>query len=204
MAAYKYLNALWRKKQSEVMHYLLRIRSWHYRQQKAIVRVTKPSRPEKARRLGYKCHQGYVIYRIRVRRGGRKRDALHGISYGKPTNIGIRKQKRTRNFQSFAEERAGRACGSLRVLSSYWVGKDGTYVWYEVIMVDPRASAIRNDPSINWICNPVHKHRENHGLTSAGRKARGLHRKGLGVAKMRPSKHAVWKRHNTVRLARKR
>lgn len=36
-------------------------------------RASRPSRPDKARRLGYKAKQGYVIYRVRVRRGGRKR-----------------------------------------------------------------------------------------------------------------------------------
>jgi large subunit ribosomal protein L15e len=42
---------------------------------KVIHRASRPSRPDKARRLGYKAKQGYVIYRIRVRRGGRKRPA---------------------------------------------------------------------------------------------------------------------------------
>jgi len=32
--------------------------------------------------LGYKAKQGYVIYRIRVRRGGRKRPAPKGATYG--------------------------------------------------------------------------------------------------------------------------
>ena len=39
----------------------------------SIVRLTKPSRPDKARRMGYKAKQGYVVYRVRVRRGGRKK-----------------------------------------------------------------------------------------------------------------------------------
>ena len=47
-----------------------------------IHRASRPSRPDKARRLGYKAKQGYVIYRIRVRRGGRKRPAPKGAIYG--------------------------------------------------------------------------------------------------------------------------
>ena len=47
-----------------------------------IHRASRPSRPDKARRLGYKAKQGYVIYRIRVRRGGRKRPAPKGATYG--------------------------------------------------------------------------------------------------------------------------
>ncbi len=52
MGAYKYLEELWRKKQSDVMRFLLRIRAWEYRQLPKIHRVTHPTRPEKARRLG--------------------------------------------------------------------------------------------------------------------------------------------------------
>jgi large subunit ribosomal protein L15e len=45
-------------------------------------RASRPSRPDKARRLGYKAKQGYVIYRIRVRRGGRKKPVPKGATYG--------------------------------------------------------------------------------------------------------------------------
>ena len=48
-----------------------------------IHRASRPSRPDKARRLGYKAKQGYVIYRVRVRRGGRKRPVPKGATYGK-------------------------------------------------------------------------------------------------------------------------
>jgi hypothetical protein len=45
----------------------------------------------------------------------------------------------------------------LRVLNSYWVNQDSTYKYYEIILVDPQHKAIRRDPRINWIVNPVHK-----------------------------------------------
>lgn len=45
-------------------------------------RASRPTRPDKARRLGYKARQGYVIYRVRVRRGGRKRPVPKGATYG--------------------------------------------------------------------------------------------------------------------------
>ena len=34
--------------------------------------------------------------------------------------------------------------------------QDSVYKYYEVIMVDPMHKVVRNDPRINWICNPVH------------------------------------------------
>lgn len=169
MGAYKYLEELWRKKQTDVMRFILRIRTWEYRQLPTIHRATKPSRIDKARRLGYKAKQGYVVYRVKVRRGGRKRPVSKGIVYGKPASQGIAQIKFQRNLRSVAEERVGKAMPSLRVLNSYWVSEDGTHKFYEVICVDPQHNAIRNDARINWVCNPVHKHRELRGLTSAGK-----------------------------------
>ena len=78
------LTELYKHKQSDVLRFLLRVRCWEYRQLNVIHRATRPSRPDKARRLGYKAKQGYVIYRIRVRRGGRKRPVPKGATYGKP------------------------------------------------------------------------------------------------------------------------
>lgn len=53
-------------------------RCWEYRQLNVIHRASRPSRPDKARRLGYKAKQGYVVYRVRVRRGNRKKPAPKG------------------------------------------------------------------------------------------------------------------------------
>ena len=57
------------------------------------------------------------------------------------------------------------------------------------------------DPRISWIVNPVHKHRELRGLTSAGKKFRGLRAKGHLANKIRPSRRSVWKRNNSLRCA---
>eukprot|EP00242_Pyramimonas_sp_CCMP2087_P012052 CAMPEP_0198208192 /NCGR_PEP_ID=MMETSP1445-20131203/11583_1 /TAXON_ID=36898 /ORGANISM="Pyramimonas sp., Strain CCMP2087" /LENGTH=204 /DNA_ID=CAMNT_0043881501 /DNA_START=53 /DNA_END=667 /DNA_ORIENTATION=- len=204
MGAYKYVEELWKKKQSDVLRFLLRVRCWEFRQLPGIYRMNKPSRPDKARRLGYKAKQGYVVYRVRVRRGGRKRPVGKGIVYGKPCNQGITQLKFARNLKSVAEERVGRRCGNLRVLNSYWVNHDSTYKYYEVVMIDVQHKAIRSDARINWIVNPVHKHRECRGLTSAGKKHRGLKNKGHAANKLRPSKRATWLRNNPLSLKRYR
>lgn len=159
-------------------------------------RASRPTRPDKARRLGYKAKQGYVIYRIRVRRGGRKRPVPKGATYGKPTNQGVNQLKYQRSLRSTAEERVGRRCANLRVLNSYWVNQDSTYKYYEVILVDPQHKAIRRDPRINWIVKPVHKHRESRGLTATGKKSRGLN-KGHKYNKTTAGRRKTWKRHNT-------
>ncbi|KAI9360458.1 ribosomal protein L15e [Zopfochytrium polystomum] len=204
MGAYKYLTELYRKKQSDVIRFLLRVRCWEYRQLNVIHRASRPSRPDKARRLGYKAKQGYVIYRIRVRRGGRKRPVKKGAVFGKPTNQGVTQLKFKRSHRATAEDRVGRKCANLRVLNSYWVNQDSTFKFFEVILVDPSHKAIRRDPRINWIVNPVHKHRETRGLTSAGKKGRGIG-KGHGYNKtIGGSRRKSWKRRNTLSLRRYR
>merc|ERR1711971_141483 len=189
MGAYKYLRELWNRKQSDVMRFLLRVRAWELRQLPTVHRASRPTRPDKARRLGYKAKQGYVIYRSRVRRGGRKRPVHKGQVYGKPRNAGVNALKFRRSIRSKAEERVGRRCGNLRVLNSYWINADATFKYFEVICIDPSHKAITRDPRINWICAPTHKHREMRGLTSAGRSNRGM-AKGKGHNKRHPSMRA--------------
>lgn len=204
MGAYKYLEELWKKKQTDLMRFVMRMRTWEYRQLGVIHRCTHPSRPDKARKLGYKRKQGYVVVRIRVRRGGRKRPVPKGIIYGKPKTQGVTGLKAYRSLRAVAEERVGRKFSGLRVLNSYWVAQDATYKFFEVIMIDTAHNAIRNDAKINWICKPVHKHRELRGLTSAGKKFRGLRTKGKWDNKLRPSVRANWRRRNQVKLRRYR
>lgn len=61
MGAYKYMQELYRKKQSDVLRFLLRVRCWQYRQLTKMHRAPRPSRPDKARRLGYKAKQGNTL-----------------------------------------------------------------------------------------------------------------------------------------------
>ena len=205
MGAYKYLEEIWRKKQSDALRFLLRVRAWEYRQGKKVQKVSRPTRTDKAHKLGYKAKQGYTVLRVAVRRGVRKRPNHKGIVWGKPKNQGINQLKYARNLRSVAEERAGRHAMNLRVLNSYWVNQDATYKYYEVILVDPSHVAIRNDPRINWIVNPVHKHRERRGLTSAGKKHRGLRVKGHRANNTIGGSHrANWKRLNTKSMRRYR
>ncbi|CDJ69159.1 ribosomal protein L15, putative [Eimeria necatrix] len=205
MGAYKYLEELWKRKQSDVLRFLLRVRTWEYRQLPAVHRCSRPTRPDKARRLGYKKKQGFVIYRVRVRRGDRKRMVAKGIVYGKPTNQGVRKQKAKMNLREVAERRVSRSvCGNLRCLNSYWVGQDAVYKYYEVILVDPSHAAIRNCPRYKYLCKSTMKHRELRGLTAAGRKSRGLTCRGSKNSKRMPSVRANWKRRQMLQLRRRR
>jgi len=205
MGAYKYMQELARRKQSDVSRYLTRIRTWQWRQMPKIVRLRRPTRTEKAHALGYKAKAGFVMVRVALRRGGRKRPARKGIVYGKPKAIQIHHIRPARNLRAKAESRAGRKFSGLRVLNSYSVGQDQSYAYFEVILLDPQHSNIRKNPRTQWIVAPVHKHREARGLTSAGRQHRGLRNKGHRAnAIIGSSRRAHWKSLNTLKLKRYR
>uniref|UniRef100_A0A2K5ZR11 Ribosomal protein L15 n=1 Tax=Mandrillus leucophaeus TaxID=9568 RepID=A0A2K5ZR11_MANLE len=84
VGAYKYIQELWRKKQCDVMHFLLRVHCWQYRKLSAVHRAHHSTRPHRTRPR--KAKQDYVICRIRVYRGGRKRPVPKGATYSKPVH----------------------------------------------------------------------------------------------------------------------
>ncbi|MEM0254371.1 MAG: 50S ribosomal protein L15e [Candidatus Bathyarchaeia archaeon] len=187
--AYKYVAQAWKKPDESYVGELMRQRLIEWRRQPAVVRIEKPTRIDRARKLGYKAKQGFIVVRVRVRRGGLRKE--RPSSGRRPKRMGVNKYKPAKSLRLIAEERAARKFPNLEVLNSYWVGEDGRYKWFEVIMVDPHHPAIKADKDINWICEKQHKGRVFRGLTSAGKKVRGLRKRGHGAEKARPSKKAA-------------
>jgi len=187
--AYKYIAEAWAKPEKSYVKELMRQRLIKWRKQSAIVRIEKPTRTDRARRLGYKAKQGFAIARVRVRRGGlRKKRPKAGR---RPKRMGVKKYKPAKSMRLIGEERTGKKFPNLEVLNSYWVAEDGRSKWFEIIMVDPHHPAIKADKEVNWIAQKQHHKRVFRGLTSAGKKIRGLRRKGRGAEKARPSRKAA-------------
>jgi large subunit ribosomal protein L15e len=182
---YKYVGDIWKKPGEGDLGELNWERKIEWRASNSFTRVDRPTRLDRARSLGYKAKTGYVIVRARVRRGGLRKPTIRSGRRAK--RKGIKKITMGKNIQRIAEERTARHYPNLEVLNSYWIGEDGKHKYYEVIMVDPHQPTIMNDPKINWICEPQHKGRVYRGLTSAGKKGRGLRHKGKGAEKLRPS-----------------
>ena len=74
----------------------------------------------------------------------------------------------------------------------------------QVICLDTFHKAIRRDPKIQWMCKSTAKHREMRGLTSAGKKSRGLGKGHLFNQTIGGSRRANWKRHTMLQMRRKR
>ncbi len=146
--------------------YKKRLMEW--RREPTIVMVDKPTNIARARYLGYKAKEGYYIVRVKTRKGRRTRKKPRG---GRKPKRNIKYIAPEKSYQAIAEEKAARKYRGLEVLNSYWVGEDGTHKYFEVIMIDPDNKSVTT-PAKN------RRGRAFRGLTSAGRKHRGLRHKG--------------------------
>jgi len=183
---YHYIKEAWKKPDKKT----LRERMIEWRKSEAQVKVDKPLRLDRARALGYKDKKGFCIIRIRLKRGGHKRQ--------RPNKGRRSKRMHTRktlkmNYKWIAESRVQNKHKNLEILNSYQIGKDGIHYFYEVICVDPYKQEIKSDKTINWITKPGNKKRVLRGLTSAGKKSRGLRNKHP-TSKVRPSVRAGGRR----------
>lgn len=145
-----------------------------WRKEKVVTRLERPTRPSRARSLGYKAKQGFVIARVRVKKGKRKRPKFKGGRVPKKMGRFFPAGKSNRLI---GEERAAKKFPNLEVLNSYYVGKDGQHEWFEVVLLDPKNPSVSKDRERKWISGKKQKGRVFRSLTSSGRKIRGLRKK---------------------------
>ncbi|MEM0505046.1 MAG: 50S ribosomal protein L15e [Sulfolobales archaeon] len=196
-SAYHHIAEGWNEKSDE-MFALIRERLIEWRREPVVVRVENPTRLDRARALGYKSKQGFVVVRVKVRKGGLNRPRPN--SGRRPKRLGVYGYAPAKPTQLIAEERANDKYPNLEVLGSYYVGEDGIHKYYEVILVDPQHPAVKSDPDINWITEKQHRGRVYRGKTSAGRRMRGL----LGNRGLRGTHKWKWRKKMKERLLGRR
>ena len=168
MGIYKYVRKLWKQPKNNLGE-LWQERLILWRKEPVTVRIERPTRIDRARSLGYKAKEGYIIVRARVKRGGRKRERRNT---GRRSKTMTSKKVVGKSYRWVAEERVNRKYINCEVLGSYEVGKDGKSYWFEVILGD--RSKLRKYPETAWIGLNKNKGKVWRGRTSAGRKSRGL------------------------------
>jgi len=180
MGAYKYIHKLFKEHKRS----LLKDRLVEWRKSESVVRVDNPLNVVRARALGYKAKKGYFIVRVKLMRGGRKRPQIKKGRRSKANRI---KKIVGKSYQWIAEERANRKYKNCEVIGSYKLTKDGQYYYFEVILGDRELlSKYPQTKHFSYIKGKVYR-----GLTSSGRKSRGLRSgKGKGHEKNRPSLRA--------------
>jgi len=179
---YYYIQKAWKKPDQKIL--MKRMEEW--RAAPAQVNVDKPLRLDRARALGYKDKTGFIVIRVRVKRGGHTRPRPIKGRRGKRMHT---RKNLTMSYRWIAEQRVANSHKNLEVLNSYEVGKDGINYFYEVICVDPERPEIKNDKTINWAAKGPNRNRVFRGLTSSAKKSRGLRSKDP-TNKNRPSRRA--------------
>jgi large subunit ribosomal protein L15e len=182
MGMYKYVRNLWRSENYKEIQQS-RLISW--RREPVFVKIERPTRLDRARRLGYKAKQGFVLVRARIGKGSSKRETPSGGR--KPLRAGRTKYTPTQSLQHIAEARVAKRHPNLEVLNSYYVAEDGKHKWFEVILVDVNHPCIKNDQKLNWICKSHNKDRAFRGLTASGKRSRMLG-KGKGYERKNTNK----------------
>lgn len=169
MGMYKYISEAFQKEYKERSpEYKKRVIEW--RRGPTVARVEKPTNLARARSLGYKAKQGIIIVRVKTGRGQRKRP--HPWGGRKPAkNAAYRVPGKS--YKAIAEEKASRRYRNMEVLNSYFVGRDGQYQFFEVLMFDSEV----------YYQADRHTGRAFRGLTSSGRKYRKLRAHGNGYEK---------------------
>ena len=74
--------------------------------QPVTLRIEHPTRLDRARKLGYKAKQGFVVARTKVRRGGLRK--LRPRSGRRPKRMGVAKFKPGKSIRLIAEERTAK------------------------------------------------------------------------------------------------
>ena len=94
MGMYQHIREAW-KNPNDVLKKLQHERTIKWRTEPVTVRVERPTRLDRARSLGYKAKQGFIVVRQRVDRGGRQIFKSRGYTTdwdgkynGKPLPVG--------------------------------------------------------------------------------------------------------------------
>lgn len=189
MGLAKYLRDAWKKPDEKI----LRERMIEWRRAGAITPVETPLRLDRARALGYKAKKGIIVVRVKLTRGGHKRPRPTKGRRSKRLHIRL---NLSMNYKEIAEQRAARKYPNCEVVGSYWIGKDGRFYFYEVILADRHAPTIVSDKELGYLSKPANRARIFRGKSSAGRKARGLRNSPVKAPKVRPSLRANNRRGN--------
>ncbi len=164
----KHLTELWKRPKDNLGN-IWKDRLITLRSEGTVVRVEKPTRLDRAHALGYKAKQGFIVVRVKVPAGRRKRPKPAG---GRKPKTAGRFYSSDKSKQQMAEEKAARKYPNMEVLNSYYIAEDGKQRWFEIILVDTAHPDIKKDKERKWIASGKHKGRANRGLTASAKKSR--------------------------------
>ena len=149
LSLYKQIASVWKKPKANLGD-TLKGRLIQWRREGTIVSVASPTRVDRARALGYKAKQGYVLARVKIGKGGRRRE-YYGRRGRKPSKMGLVHFTHGKSLGKISEEKAQRKYINMTVLGSYLAGEDGKNKWFEVVLVDGSHGTTKKNPKMKWV-----------------------------------------------------
>ena len=113
---YKGLRNKVKDKENKELRDLVMSRKKSWRESKSVEKIDRPLRIDKARQYGYKAKQGFVVTRVKVRRGGMRKS--RPVKGRRPKRAGIKKITPKKYIKKISEERDQSKIPNLEVLVS--------------------------------------------------------------------------------------
>ena len=141
MGARRYLRQAWKKPGESFVGPLMKERVAQWRGQPSVIRIEVPTRLDRAGSFGYKSKEGFIVARVKVRRGGsRKHRPVRGR---RPKRLGVTRFSPGHSLKHIGEERVSKKFPNLEVLNSYAVWEDGGHKWFEVVLANPHSRSVQ-------------------------------------------------------------
>ena len=133
MGSYKYIhtNEIALYKNDERKKEILQ----EVRNQPILQRIERPTKPAKAKTIGYKAKQGYIVVRVRVSKGDFRRPRANHAR--RPSKSGLY-YKLSVSKEDIARNRALKAYKNMEVIGSYFLIEDGKNKWFEIVMANSK------------------------------------------------------------------
>ncbi len=98
-----------------------------------VERIENPTKITRAKAVGYKAKQGYIVVRVRVSKGDFRRPRPNHAR--RPSKSGLY-YKLAISKEGIARSRALKIFKNMEVVGSYFLIEDGKNKWFEIIMAD--------------------------------------------------------------------
>ena len=145
---YKYVADTWQTALKEKDPNIKgRLVSW--RRGPRVVRLAHPTRLDRARKVGYKAKQGFVVVRVRISRGGIR--IKRPVAGRRPKHLGVLRIKGQLAEAGVVATRVVDRYPNMKVLGSYFLMEDGRYRWFEAVLVDTHHPSIIADKELRQL-----------------------------------------------------
>jgi large subunit ribosomal protein L15e len=145
---YKHVAETWQKALKEKNPAVKgRLVSW--RKGPRVVRLEHPTRLDRARKVGFKAKQGFVVVRVRISRGGIR--IKRPVAGRRSKHLGVLRIKGQLPEAGVVAGRVKERYPNMKVLGSYFLMEDGIYRWFEAVLVDTHHPSVQADKELRQL-----------------------------------------------------